>query len=502
MLTVRMRTAQAAWADWPPAWRLCIIRRLRHRLAATPQRLVAAVSKARARDAAEVLTSEIIPLADACRFLEREARRQLAPQRLGRRGRPVWLNGVRLDIRREPCGLGLIVAPANYPLFLPGVQMLQALAAGNAVLVKPAPGCAQPLIEFAAMLAHAGLPSNLCQIIAEDAASVVAASAAGIDKVVFTGSSATGRALLAELAPRLIPATLELSGNDAVFVLPEADLDQTAAALAFGLRLNGGQTCVAPRRVFVPEGQIDALADRLVPRVAAMPPVALAAPVAARVKALLNDARRRGARLPIESDAASDAPLRPTVVLDATPDMALAGADIMAPVLMLIPVTDMDAALTLDARCPYALGAAIFGPERQAQALAARVRAGAVVINDLIVPTADPRLPFGGRGESGYGVTRGNAGLLEWTTVKAISLRRGPFRPHYNLSQAGDSALFTAWLECAHGKRATSRLAALARLLNCLINQSVTLVTWHRRSRRSANDRHPDTISRRTDRTL
>jgi acyl-CoA reductase-like NAD-dependent aldehyde dehydrogenase len=124
--------------------------------------------------------------------------------------------------------------------------MLQALIAGNAVLVKPAPGCSPHVATLRDLLVEACLPQDLCHVLDEDNDTVQAMITVGVDKVVLTGSAATGRRLLADLAPHLTPTALELSGNGAVFVLPDADLEQVAAALAFGLsgsdlRFRGGQ---------------------------------------------------------------------------------------------------------------------------------------------------------------------------------------------------------------------------------------------------------------------
>ena len=143
-------------------------------------------------------------------------------------------------------------------------------------------------------------------------------------------------------------------------------------------------------------------------------------------------------------------------------------ADIFAPVLALVPVRDCEEALRFDEMCPYALGASVFGPEEPARRLAARIRAGAVTINDLIVPTADPRLPFGGRRQSGYGVTRGAEGLLELTCLKTVSLRRGHLRPHYQPTTAVDQMLFRRYLCAAHGRSWTGRIRACASLLVAL----------------------------------
>ncbi len=460
-----MRAAQAGWAARPVAERLAVLRRARHRLADRATAIAATVPDEGRRAPGETLPLEVLPLADAVAFLETQAPRLLAPRRLGRRGRPAWLGGIEAEIRREPLGLVLILGPYNYPLFLPGVQLVQALAAGNAVLVKPAAGCAAPVLALAALLAEAGLPDGVLRVLDDTVAAGRAALDCAIDKVVLTGSAGTGRAVLAALAPRLVPATLELSGCDAVFVLPGADLDLVTAALAWGVRLNGGATCIAPRRVFLTPDQAARLAPALAAALAGAPPVPVRDAARRRAEALLAEAAARGCPIagwPGEPGAAG---MSPVLVADAPPGLALLHEDLFAPVLALVPVADAEAALAAAAECPLALGAAIFGPAAAAQALAGRVRAGAVTINDLIAPTADPRLPFGGRGASGFGVTRGAEGLLEFTAVKTVSLRRGRFRPHYDAPRPEDAALFAALIAAAHGTGPGRRLAAAGRLI-------------------------------------
>ena len=202
---------------------------------------------------AESLAAEVLPLAEAARFLAAGRRALLAPRRLGWRGRPLWLFGVDAEIRREPCGVVLILAPVQLSLFLPG----RAGAAGARRRQRGLREAGARLHGAAwrrwpRLLAEAGLPPGVLHLLDESAGDRGAASRAGFDRIVLTGSAATGAAVLAAAAPRLTPATMELSGNDAVFVLPGADLDRAGGRLAYGLRLNGGATCIAPRRVFAP----------------------------------------------------------------------------------------------------------------------------------------------------------------------------------------------------------------------------------------------------------
>lgn len=437
------RAAGEAWARRPVAERLRIIRSTRRRIAADCEALAASVGSRRA--VAETLVTEVLPLADAARFLERHAARLLAPKRpVGIR--PLWMLGVEAEIRREALGVVLILAPSNYPLFLPGVQVLQALVGGNAVHVKPAPGCAEPMQRLAAILEASGLPAELLTLLPDTVEAGSAAAAAGYDRIVLTGSAATGRAVLRQVAEGLTPATMELSGCDAAFILPGADLPVAASCLAYGMRLNGGATCIAPRRVFVTEPDAPALEAALQERLAAIPPAPVPARIRRNLEQLLREAEAAGAT----ASAQPDDPCPPILVRQARPGMTLLRTDVFAPVLSVVKVPDMQTAIAMDAECPFALGASVFGPRNDALALAGRIKAGAVVINDLIVPTADPRLAFGGRGESGFGVTRGAEGLLEMTAIKTISTRRGRFRPHLSPPQPTDHQRFVRMIRILH----------------------------------------------------
>jgi acyl-CoA reductase-like NAD-dependent aldehyde dehydrogenase len=496
------RQAQRSWSALPLAARLRVLRGLRHRIAARAPELAAAAGAApvsgnlpgNGRPLAEVLSAEVLPLADACLFLEREAPRLLAPRKLGRSGRPSWLGRVTAEVRREPLGLVLVLAPSNYPLFLPGVQTLQALAAGNAVLWKPSPGGVQAARALVGLLVEAGLDERLVRVLPATDDSGRAAIAAEPDRVLLTGSAATGRAVLRDLADRLIPATLELSGCDALFVLPGADLGRVARAVRFGLTLNEGATCIAPRRLFVPRGLTRNLEELLATALADIPPVRIEEESAARIRSLVRGALARGARLlgggassPSGESFGNPEAFRPLVVLDATPDLPLLREDLFAPVLSVVPVASVEEALDFAARCPYALGASVFGPEEAARALATRVRAGVVTVNDLIVPTADPRIPFGGRGESGFGVTRGAEGLLELTTMKTVAVRHGRWLPHLEPRAEEDGEILRGLLDLAHAARWQDRLAAAASLVRAAARRARSAP----RSSPSGNPTHP-----------
>ena len=417
--------------------------------------------------APETLAAEVLPLLAAAKFLEREAAAILAPRQLGADGRPVWLSGLRSIVERVPLGRVLVIGPANYPLFLPGVQVLQALAAGNSVVWKPGSGGRAVALVFAQALERAGLPQGVLYITGESTEDGLDAVAARPDKIFFTGSEAAGKAVLRMAAESVIPVVAELSGCDAVIAIPSADLARLRKALCFGLRLNGSATCMAPRRLFLLRGDSHAWSawlDALQTDLASLSPVTLAPATQTLLRELVEEACREGAVLS-GALAPLGQPQSALLLRNATPSIRIARTDLFAPILSVLEVEDEHALLGGYHASPLALTASIFGEEHLAASLAARLTAGSVLINDLIVPTADPRLPFGGRRASGFGVTRGREGLLEMTAAKSTIIRGGRATRHFEPTTAAHEALFAGFIRLAHGKGFAERWAGLTGLV-------------------------------------
>jgi acyl-CoA reductase-like NAD-dependent aldehyde dehydrogenase len=456
---------QARWAAMSIAERLRVFRAARHSIAEHAEDFASACSSLLARTKADTLVTELLPLLDACKFLERDAKELLAPRKLGRGGRPMWLSGVVAEVHREPLGHVLVIGPSNFPLFLPGVQTLQALVAGNTVTWKPGAGGGRVAQLFADCLHTAGLPSGVLTVTDESVEAARSALAAMPDKVIFTGSSKSGESVLAGLAETATPAVVELAGADAIVVTPSADLYQVARAVAFGLRLNGGAVCMSPRRLFATPSTMTALRPLLRAELAKVSAVALDASTSMRLRMLVEDAVAAGAELVGEIEAQAQLPL---LVDHASAQMSITRSDVFAPVISLLTVESMLHVPELYAQCPYSLTVSIFcdrGNEKKARALAKMLKAGTVLINDVIAPTADPRVPFGGRGASGYGVTRGAEGLLEMTAVKTSLVRRGGAMRHLDATHEEDTRMFAALIGAIHGKGLATRWAALKQLM-------------------------------------
>ncbi len=264
---------------------------------------------------------------------------------------------------------------------------------------------------------------------------------AAVDHVVFTGSAPVGRRIAARLSERLVSCTLELSGCDAMFVLDDADAAMAAGRL-FGATSTAPE-CIAVRRAFVHRSVYQAFCDLLKRMALTAVPVKLVLASQARLaERLVREALADGGRLlaPIAPPNGDPASFMPTVIVDASPDSALCREASFAPIMGVIPFDALDDVLDRNDRCPYGLGTSVFTRDvHRAEALAALLPAGMVTINDVIAPTAHPATPFGGVGDSGWGVTQGAEGLLEMTTAQVVSRRGGTFRPHYGLA-AGKSA--------------------------------------------------------------
>ena len=457
--------AQGRWALTPLATRLALIRELRRLIAENAAALSQSSAVSRHRPALESLTAEVLPLAEACRFLEREARRLLGVRRLGRSSLPLWLSGIRREIRREPLGVVLVIGPGNYPLFLAGVQVIQALVAGNAVLFKPGVGGTASALVLLELIVRAGFDSQLVWLLPESTEAARAAIDERPDKVLFTGSAATGEKILQQLAGHLIPATMELSGSDPVVVRADADLDLVVKALVFGLTLNAGATCLAPRRVFVNRS----IATELEGRLAQAFPIELSQRIghghAASVRPKIEEALAAGVHLIAGGLHKDGTILAPVVLGGSTATLRLLQEDLFAPVLIVVTVANDYEAVALANDCPFALGASVFTRDHAAAGeIATRLQAGVVSINDLIIPTADANLPFGGRKRSGFGVTRGAEGLLELTVPKVITVSRSKFRPAFDPPHPKDEAMFHAYLKLAHGRSVRQRVGALVTL--------------------------------------
>lgn len=432
--TAAARIAQFTWANLPVTARLRPVAEFRRLLVERLNDITAAIAADVKRPPDQVVSSEVLPVADAAKWLEKQAASILKPRRVN--GRPMWLMGCQDLVCRRPWGVVAVVGTWNYPLFLNAVPVLHALVAGNAVVWKPSENAPRFAELFAELIRDAGFPVGCFTMLPATREAGPLVAEADVDFVHFTGSEPVGRQLAKRLGERLIPSTLELSGCDAMFVLADANVELAARAAWYGATLNDGRTCMATRRVFVQRAVWEKF-----------------------VEVVRRD--------PQGSASESRAPLR--VAVNPPPGDPSRRESTFAPQLAVLPFDTLDEALALHAESRFKLTASIFTQNiAEAQSLAAKLPVGSVIINDVIAPTAHPGTPFGGRGASGWGVTQGSEGLLQMTVPQTVTVHSGTFRPHVESVLTNDPAggdVTEGMLRMAHGRTLGARWQGLKQMV-------------------------------------
>ncbi|MEO5628497.1 MAG: coniferyl aldehyde dehydrogenase [Thermomonas sp.] len=341
----------------------------------------------------------------------------MRPKRIGV-GIKFW--PARAELRAEPVGVVGVIAPWNYPVNLALVPLATAIAAGNHVFLKPSEHTPRSA-EFLRELLTEVFPPNRVAVALGGADIASAFAALPLDHLVFTGSTAIGRKVMAAAAPNLTPLTLELGGKSPAIVCDDYPVEKAAARLATGKWFNGGQTCIAPDYVLVDAGRRDALVDALKGEVAARYGSDNQGDFThivndgqyARLQGYLDDARERGAQvIPLgESDPASRY-FAPTLVLDAGDDAKLMQEEIFGPILPIRGYQNLDEAIAHVNANDRPLALYPFSHDRaQVERILGKTLSGGVTVNDTLLHFGINALPFGGIGASGMGAYHGRAGF-------------------------------------------------------------------------------------------
>jgi acyl-CoA reductase-like NAD-dependent aldehyde dehydrogenase len=343
---------------------------------------------------------------------------------------------------RQPVGVVLGMAPWNAPVILGVRAIAAALACGNTVILRSSELCPATHHLIGAVLNEAGFPKGVVNVLSNapaDAAAVVEALIAhpAVRRINFTGSTKVGRIIARLAAEHLKPVLLELGGKAPFLVLDDADLDQAAAAAAFGAFLNQGQICMSTERFIVDEAVADAFVAKLAARAAALPAgdprghVVLGSMIdvsaAEKMDALIADAVAKGAV--VAAGGTREGSIVTATILDhVTPAMRIYREESFGPVKPVIRVRGIDAAVRVANDTEYGLSAAVFGQDvRRALAVARRIESGICHINGPTVAD-EPQMPFGGVKASGYGRFGGRAVIEAFTELRWITIE-GP--QHY-----------------------------------------------------------------------
>jgi aldehyde dehydrogenase (NAD+) len=369
-------------------------------------------------------------------------------------------------VEYKPLGVVGVIGPWNYPVFTPLGSIAYALAAGNAVVYKPSeltPGVGHWL---AASFAEVVPDHDVFQVVTGSGETGAALCRAGVGKIAFTGSAATGRLVMAACAETLTPVVIEGGGKDAVIVDEDADLDAAADATLWGACSNAGQTCTGVERVYVHERVYDEFLSRLLDKArdlraedapdAKIGPITMPAQLEV-IRSHISDALARGGRALLGGPhAVGDRYVQPTVLVDVPEDSRAVQEETFGPTVTVTRVRDMDEAVAKANGTRYGLGSTVFAKAR-AMEIADGIRSGMTAINGVITFAGIPSLPFGGVGDSGFGRIHGPDGLREFTYSKAIARQR--FKPllaltSFSRTPKADSQL-TQIITMLHGRGST-----------------------------------------------
>jgi len=349
-------------------------------------------------------------------------------------------------VEYKPLGVVGVIGPWNYPVFTPMGSIVYALAAGNAIVFKPSeytPGVGAWLVDAFSQV----VPEHpVLQLVTGDGSTGAALCRAGVDKIAFTGSTATAKRVMATCAETLTPLVAECGGKDALLVDADADLDAAAEGAVWGGMANAGQSCVGVERVYVHEQVYDDFAALVSTKVADLRagsdpdakigPITMPSQVGV-ITGHVADALERGGQVVAGEASTHGQVVQPVVLVDVPEDSTAVREETFGPTLTMRKVRDMDEAVGLANASHYALAASVFS-RKSGTEIAGRLRSGMVAVNSVFTFAVLPTVPFGGVGDSGFGRIHGADGLREFCYAHAVVRQR--FKPPLALMTFGRTA--------------------------------------------------------------
>jgi acyl-CoA reductase-like NAD-dependent aldehyde dehydrogenase len=429
----RARAAQSAWAEMGVKSRVAVLREFQRKLQEKKSEIAEAITREAGKPVAEALTTEVLVVLDATRFLIDNSYRLLRDEPVPHGNLATKLKSGRLV--REPYGVVGIISPWNYPFSIPATETLAALVAGNAVVLKPSEVTSLVALELESLLHAAGVLPNVFQVMVGDGATGAALIHGEINKLVFTGSVATGKRIAAAAAERLLPVVLELGGKDPMLVLDDADVDVASSAAVWGAFVNAGQTCLSVERCYVHRSLyqefLRASAEKTkklhvghgLDRATDLGPMIHERQLRI-VEAHVDDAVARGARVLAGGSRLPELGKNfyaPTVLADVTHEMSIMREETFGPVLPVMAFDSDKEALQLANDSEYGLAASVWTRDRaRGECLARRIQAGTVMVNDVVSCFGISEAPHGGVKSSGVGRAHGRFGLEEMVRLKYL----------------------------------------------------------------------------------
>ena len=429
----RARAAQPAWRALGFDGRARLMRRALQILLENQEHYIDVIVRETGRSRFETVMMEIFPACDSLCYYAKRAAKILRDEKVGLH----LLKTKKLVISYGPLGVIGIITPWNGPFILTLNPSVQALMAGNTVVLKPSevtPFSGRLVVE---LFEQAGVPKDVVSVVEGDGETGAALVESGVDKICFTGSVATGKRIAEACARRLLPCTLELGGKDPMIVCEDADLERAAGGAVFGGFINAGQFCCGTERVYVVDAVYDEFVRRVVEKTRALRlgsrgeydvgPMIWPKQLQI-VERHVQDAVSKGAHVLVggkRKPELGELFYEPTVIVEVTHEMAIMREETFGPVLAIARVKDDEQALALANDSSYGLSSTLWTRDSEkALRLAKRIDAGSVCVNDSSITYGAPEAPFGGRKASGLGQANGEVGLKGFCYAQPIILDR------------------------------------------------------------------------------
>jgi acyl-CoA reductase-like NAD-dependent aldehyde dehydrogenase len=431
------RRAQPAWAALSFKERGRIVLKVRELLLDEMDEVAKLISRETGKPTSEALAMEVVPTLDAIYYFAKNSESLLRPQKIdiGQYG----LMGRSSRIVYRPLGVIGIISPWNFPLGTPAEEVVMALLAGNAVVLKPSE--LTPLIglKIGELFERAGLPKGVVQVITGDGTTGAALIDAPVDKIMFTGSVATGRRVAALAAKHLTPVVLELGGKDPMIVFDDAHLENAARGAVWGAFANAGQACASVERCYVQESVAPKFIELVLAETKLLKQEGLEADIGAIsserqlriIEEHVAEAVRDGARV-LTGGGTNLKGLfyPPTVLTSVDHSMEVMREETFGPVLPMMTFKTEAEAVQLANDSVFGLTASVWTRDiKKGRRVAELIEAGTVMVNEVLYTHGIAQTPWGGVKQSGYGRTHGRLGLLELVTPQHIHVNRITFLP-------------------------------------------------------------------------
>jgi acyl-CoA reductase-like NAD-dependent aldehyde dehydrogenase len=435
----RARSAQKEWAALDVGVRVAILKQFQRTLHDRKTEVASLITREAGKPYVEALLTEVLVVLDATRFLIENARSFLRDQPIPHGGLAMKTKAGRLV--REPRGVIGIISPWNYPLSIPAVETLAALVTGNAVILKPSELTSLIALEFESMLHTAGVPEAVFRVLPGDGATGAALLESEINKLVFTGSVPTGKRIAQACANRLLPVLLELGGKDPMLVLDDADLDLASSAAVWGAFVNAGQACLSVERCYVHRSLYPRFLEACVAKTRKLR-VGNGLDSETDIGPMIQERQLRIVESQVEQAKAMGARVltggtrlpelgpnfyAPTVLADVTPQMQIMQQETFGPVLPIASFDNEAQAIELANDSEFGLAASVFTRNTpRGEAIARKLAAGTVMVNDVISCFGISEAPHGGIKASGIGRAHGRQGMEEMVRIKYLDIDRMP----------------------------------------------------------------------------